>query len=93
MKHTSSLHRTIARQVFKSDGYPQVSELACARLSLPKPMLARSGAHADHTTILAALRADGILDKAPSWFGNPAFLLQLDRMCAIACEGAQRRTA
>ncbi|ACL57899.1 hypothetical protein [Methylobacterium nodulans] len=55
--------------------------------------LARSGAHADHTTILAALRANGILDRAPSWFGNPAFLLQLDRMCAMACEGARRRTA
>ncbi|ACA15544.1 hypothetical protein M446_1013 [Methylobacterium sp. 4-46] len=58
--------------------------------------LARSGEHADHTTILEALRADGLSDMAPSWFSDPAFVLQLDRMCTHAHEkaiGAHRADA
>ncbi|WP_020493669.1 hypothetical protein [Methylobacterium sp. WSM2598] len=58
--------------------------------------LARSGEHADHTTILEALRADGLSDMAPSWFSDPAFVLQLDRMCTYAHEkaiGAHRADA
>ncbi len=46
--------------------------------------LARSGQHADHTTIIPLLRDMEGFEAARIWFEAPAMRLQLDRLCAAS---------
>ena len=54
----------------------QLMEQACA--------MARSGKHADHTTIVAMLAISPDYSHARQQFRGPTFLGQLDRMCLEA---------
>ena len=48
--------------------------------------LARSGQHADHKSIIAALQGEEGFAFAQARFQEYAFLAQLDRMCRMARE-------
>jgi uncharacterized membrane protein len=46
--------------------------------------LARTGAHADHTSVIAELQAEEGFNEARTRLEDRAFKAQLDRLCALA---------